>query len=89
MLSDQEDVMEMAFQKLVKLKKAVLEEPQDVLRTRIVSPQELLQEKELLGEAHHGRVEPTRGRKGSPAEDRREDPATAAEGAFHGGNRAE
>ena len=47
MLSDQEDVMEMVFQKLVKLKKAVLEEPQEVLRTRIVSPQELLQEKEL------------------------------------------
>ena len=37
----------MVFRGLTKLKQATLEKPEDVLRTRIVSPQELMQEKEL------------------------------------------
>ena len=47
MLSDGDEVMELIFKRLVKLKQAVLPKDQDVLRTRIVSPQELLQEKDL------------------------------------------
>ena len=56
MLSDQEDVMEMVFQKLVKLKKAVLAAGAAA-------------GERALGEAHHGRADSARGRKGSPTED--------------------
>ena len=47
MISDEVEVMDIVFNQLAKMKQMVQQKPEEVLRTRIVSPQELLQEADL------------------------------------------